>query len=205
MSEDVPLHEISLAVWDLATPLVVGRPGTVKVGAKCSEGCSLTAQTIEILTEAEVGAGSGRLGPTPWPGTGALYWSEVDLIAPAKEGRHTWTVILTPSNLELPHTGAASRLSFLAVPLPEHCVTVRVVEKGTETPVGGVEVRLGPFRSVTGEGGFAKVELPGGSYDLVVWKLGYQAPPRPVEVAADTSFHVEIELAPEPEQEYWMG
>lgn len=205
MSEDVPIHEISLAVWDLATPLVVGRPGTVKVGAKCSEGCSLTAQTIEILTEAEVGAGSGRLGPAPWPGTGALYWSEVDLIGPPKEGRHTWTVNLTPSNLESPHTRVNSQLSFLVVPPPEHSVSVRVVEKGTETPIGGVDVRIGPFRSVTNGAGLAKLELHKGCYDLAVWKLGYQALPRPVEVAADTTFQVEIELAPEPEQEYWMG
>ncbi len=151
-AEDVTPHKISLAVWDLQSPLVVGRSAKMKVGAKCSAGCPLTGQDAEIHNRTEV-RGRGTLGPTPWPGTSAL----------------------------------------------------KVTEKKTDVPVRDVEVRLGPHRGSTDDLGSAKVELPKGAYDLVVWKLGYRALEKAVEVTADTTVQVEIELDPEPEQEYWMG
>src|SRR5947207_207755 len=64
---------------------------------------------------------------------------------------------------------------------------------------------LGPHRGSTDDLGSAKVELPKGAYDLIVWKPGYRALEKAVEVTADTTVQVEIELEPEPEQEYWMG
>lgn len=177
----------------------------MKVGATCSGGCPLTDQEIEIYSDKEVTAGRGRLGPTPWPGTSALYWTEVDLLAPATEGTSSWSVVLAASNLELPHARAASRFSFVTVPPPEHTVTVKVTEKGAESPVDNVEVRFGVYRDRTDEYGLAKVELPKGAYDLVVWKLGYEALTKAVEVTADAMLQVEIGLAPEPEEPYWTG
>ena len=82
---------------------------------------------------------------------------------------------------------------------------MKVTEKKTDVPVRDVEVRLGPHRGSTDDLGSAKVELPKGAYDLIVWKPGYRALEKAVEVTADTTVQVEIELEPEPEQEYWMG
>jgi len=203
-AEDVTPHEISLAVWDLPSPLVVGRSAKMKVGAKCSAGCPLTGQDVEIHNKTEV-SGRGTLGPTPWPGTSALYWAEVDLDAPAAEGTHCWEVALTASARESAHERTSSSFGFIAVPPPELCLIVKVTEKKTDVPVRDVEVRLGPHRGSTDDLGSAKVELPKGAYDLVVWKLGYRALEKAVEVMADTTVQAEIELEPEPEQEYWMG
>ena len=48
-NEPVEEHKTSLAVWDLASPVVVGRPGKMKVGAKCSAGCTLTDHEVEVF------------------------------------------------------------------------------------------------------------------------------------------------------------
>lgn len=205
MPSDLTPHEISLAVWDLPSPLVISQWSKMKVGATCSGACPLTDQEIEIRDQNKVTVGKARLGLAPWPGTGALYWTEVDFLAPATEGIYSWSVHLTASKLELPHAKASSHFSFVAVPPPEHCLTVKVVEKSTEVPVGEVEVRLGVHRGRTDESGLARVELPKGSYDLVVWKLGYEAFAKAVEVTADVVVQVEMDLAPEPEQPYWAG
>ena len=80
--EDVASHETSLAVWDLASPVKTGRRATLKVGAACSCGCDLTGTAVAIHTEAGRPVGSGTLGAAPWPGTSALYWTELDFAAP---------------------------------------------------------------------------------------------------------------------------
>ena len=202
---DANAHEISLAIWDLPSPPVVNRRSKIKVGGNCSGGCQLADQEIEIRNEAGGTVANAKLGPAPWFGTSALYWAELDFAAPAAEGTYSWNVGLTAANLELPHARASSQFSFIAVPPPEHTVTVKVIERSTETPVDDVQVRLGVYRGCTDESGSAKVELRKGVYDLVVWKLGYEPLTKALEVIADVTVEVEIEAATEPEQEYWMG
>ena len=165
----------------------------------------MTGQEIEVCNERKGAAANARLGPAPWPGTRALYWAEVDFIAPPKEGTYSWSAKLTASALELPHAPASAHFHFITVPHPEHTVTVKVVEKSTETPVHDVEVRLGVYRGCTNESGLTTMELPEGTYDLLVWKNGYAEFEKTVEVTADLILHAGIELAPEPEQPYWKG
>ena len=196
-------HELSLAVWDLPSPLVMNRSSRMKAGARCSAGCSLTGKEIEIHDQMGARVASGRLGPTPFPGTSALYWAEVDMIAPSTDGPHSWTVRFIAEELELPHKEASSNFSFIAVKPPEHCVTIHVREEKTQTPVESVEVRLGVYRTATDETGLAQVDLPKGNYDLNVWKVGYEIFSRPIQVTSDVSVQVEVVVAVEPEQEYW--
>jgi hypothetical protein len=42
-----------------------------------------------------------------------------------------------------------------------------------------------------------KIALPKGRYELRVWKVGFEAPPRPVEVGADAFVEVEALAVPE--------
>jgi hypothetical protein len=202
MPADVTPHEITLVVWDVPSPLAVGGCFKVKVGARCSEECQFTGQEIVIRDQMQVPVARGTVGPDPWFETAALYWADVNLIAPAAEGAYVWDVSFVPANLELPHETALSHFSFITVPPAEHNIKVRVVEKTTNTTVGDVEVRFGGYRCHVGESGLAEVELPKGHYDLLVYKLGYQALPRAVDVSADAT--VQIEIEPEPEaQNYW--
>src|SRR5512134_1698403 len=63
-------HATSMAVWDVPSPVVMNRSFKVKVGVKCSSACSLAGQLIEVRDDGGTQVGEGRLGETPWPGTG---------------------------------------------------------------------------------------------------------------------------------------
>src|SRR6185436_9738347 len=79
-------HDTSLAVWSVPSPIVIDHPFRIQVGATCSSGCDLKGREIEICDEAGASIARGQLGETPWDGTRALYWTEVDLVAPDREG-----------------------------------------------------------------------------------------------------------------------
>ena len=200
--EDVASHETSLAVWDLASPVVTGRRATLKVGAACSCGCDLTGTAVAIHTEAGRPVGSGTLGAAPWPGTSALYWTELDFAAPDTEGSYSWT--LQAAAPEPLHQQGSSSFRFITVNPPEHRVTLKVVERQTGAPIDAVELRLGIFRATTNEAGVAQVEVPGGAYDVTAWKIGYEILSSKAEVAGDMSIQLEVAAAPDPEQPYWM-
>src|SRR2546425_1691403 len=90
-------HDTSLAVWGVPSPIVIGHSFRIHVGATCSAGCDLTGEEIQIDDEAGVANARGKLGGTPWDGTRALYWTEVDLVAPAKEGATSRSVRFAPT------------------------------------------------------------------------------------------------------------
>ena len=98
-------HEISLAVWDLTAPVVVGRQPTLKVGVSCTSACDLSGTAVDVHNDAGERIGSARLGSAPWPATAALYWAELDLVAPEREGDLSLGVRATPA---LPHATSAS-------------------------------------------------------------------------------------------------
>ena len=75
-------HDTSLAVWGVPSPIVIDHPFRIHVGATCSAGCDLKGKEIEICDETGNSIARGNLGETPWDGTRALYWTEVDLVAP---------------------------------------------------------------------------------------------------------------------------
>ena len=185
-------HETSLAVWSIPSAVVTDLPFAIKVGAKSSAGCDLTDTPIAVCDAAGTVLASGVLGDTPWPGTSALYWTELALTAPVEAGMFVWSVAFAASNLELAHHGSSSRFSIAIVDPPEHRLTVKVVEQDTATPVENAQLRLGPYRAVTGGYGIAVLLLPRGSYDLNVWKSGYEAPTTAITLDADLAIDVTI-------------
>jgi hypothetical protein len=191
-------HETSLAVWAIPSPVVTGRPFAIKVGAKSSAGCNLAAAHIAVCDAAGAVLASGVLGDTPWPGTSALYWTELALIAPAEAGMFLWSVKFAAGDLALAHQGSSSRFSIAIVDPPEHRLTVKVVEQDAASPVADAQVRLGVYRAATGSSGFAELMVPKGTYDLNVWKSGYEAPKTTVTIDADLA--VEVAVAPLPEE-----
>jgi hypothetical protein len=195
-------HEISLAVWDLASPVLICGRATVKVGISCPCGCSMSGATIEICDEDGATVATGRAGSEPWPGTIALYWTELDVAAPQTEGMHAWSVHASIGDLL--HTRVESVIALVASSPPEHRVTFEVVEQGSRNPVPGVELRVGVFRATTNEMGRAQVDVPGGTYDVHAWKLGYDLLSRTASVGADTTLLLEIPVTLSPEQPYWM-
>ena len=189
-------HATSLAVWGNPSPVVMGHPFTIKVGAKSSGACELQGAQVEIHDETGARIGVGTLGETPWVETGALYWTEVDLAAPMKEGIASWSVRFAPAAQKIPHDGSAAEFSFATVRPPEHSVTVKVVEKGTGVPIADAQVRVGAHRASTDDSGVATLMTSSGTHDVVAWKGGYQSPSMIVAVTEDVGVQIEATVIP---------
>jgi hypothetical protein len=189
----------SLAVWEVPSPVVAGERFTIKAGAKSSGGCILTGRRIEVCDDGGAVLGSGTLGAAPWPGTGALYWTELPIAAPPEPGLLTLSARFEAVGLEIPHNGTSSPFCVAVVERPKHRLTVKVFDNDTAAPVEGVEIRLGPYRATTGPLGLAEVPISGGRHVLNVWKAGFEAPATPLDIHADTN--VQVGLVPIPEED----
>lgn len=60
-------------------------------------------------------------------------------------------------------------------------------------------VQLGAYRVVTDPLGLAEVDMPGGVYELDIWKVGYEAPTN--RVSLDKNMLVEVEVLSVPEED----
>ena len=143
-------HETSVAVWDVPSPVAIDSRFTAKVGARCSAGCEMTGHAIEVRDQCGARVGGGTLGDTPWPGTSALRWTEIELTAPGAAGLAFWTIHVSREGLALAHSDASAAFSFKVEPRPEHRVTLRIVGEDTQAAIGGAEVRLGVYRAHDG-------------------------------------------------------
>ena len=192
-------HGSSLAIWDVPSPVVRGEPFSIKVGAKCSEGCDLQGIKVEIYNGLGATLTTAKFGDAPWSGSDALYWTEVELVAPTTEqGVASWSVGLPTPDLELPHEPTSSKFSFATTRPPEHELTVQVVEEGSiAAPVPNAEVRLGVYQASTDEFGRATVAVAGGNYQLLVWKVGYETHPEAIEVSKDLAVRIQATVLPD--------
>ncbi len=192
-AEAETLPETSLAVWDIPTATAGGR-FRIKIGAKSSAGCALAGGRIEVLDGDGAVLAEAALGGEPWPGTAALYWTEVELVAAEAPGAMSLTVRFHGGGLE-PHQSASAALRVSVVAKPEHVLTVTVASDGV--PVEEAIVRLGAVRATTDRTGVATVELAKGQYELVVWKVGFDIAPVPLAIEADTAVAVAARALPE--------
>jgi hypothetical protein len=190
-------HGTSLAVWDIPSPVVMGERFEIKVGAKSASGCDLNGTEIAICDDTGAELARGRLQETPWPGTSALYWTTLELTAPAREGFCSWSVKFATTELELPHDASSAEFSFVVGKPLEHRLTVTVVEKETKSPVEYAIVRMGVYRAATDQSGMAEVSVPKGTFDLVIWKAGYEHPTQAMTVKEDASVVIEVVKLPE--------
>jgi hypothetical protein len=197
-------HATSLAVWDMPAPVVAGERFTIKVGAKSSADCRLEGQTIEICDETGAVAGRATLQGSPWLGTSALYWTQVELVAPADDVLSSWSARFAPAGLESAHDETSSQFHVAVVRPPEHTVTVKIIEKQSTAPVCDVQVRLGAYRGATDQCGLAQIRVGKGRYDLHIWKVGYEAPDRTIDIEDDLAVEIEaVALPPEDPDALW--
>jgi hypothetical protein len=189
-------HKTSVAVWGVASPVEAGGRLAVTIGVKSAGGCELRGAAVEVTDEAGTAIGRGRLGDTPWPGTG-LYWAAVGLTAPARTGTHSWRAAFPAQEPRLAHEASSAAFSFAVVPPPEHRLTVRVTQADGAAPLAGVELALGPYRAATDAMGTARLDVPAGRFSLAVWKSGFEGAPSDVEIAGDASLQVEMKRVPQ--------
>ena len=189
-------HTLSMAVWDVPSPAAIARTFHVKVGVRCSAACHLPGRLVEVVDNDGTKVGEGRLGEAPWPGTTGLFWTAIELTAPATPGVFVRSVALVGTGTELPHEGVPATFSFRADTAPEHSVIVKVVEGKTGAAVPNVEVRFGPYMTSTDEAGVARLALPEGTFEVTIRKDGLHAEPR--HVAVNGSMTVDIEATTVP-------
>jgi hypothetical protein len=199
-------HDTSLAVWSVASPIVFDHPLRIQVGATCSAGCNLSGKEIHIFDETGASIAHAKLGATPWDGTRALYWTDVDLVAPGEEGSTSRSITFAPTELRLPHGEASARFGFETVKPPQYFVAVKVVQRDAGTPIEDAQIRLGVYFAYSDSNGVAKVAMPEGTYSLDVLKTGYEAPPsRVLDVSDDVTVEVEVVVVPpENPDAYWL-
>jgi len=197
-------HSTGIAVWDAPSPIALNSRFRIKVGAKCSAGCNLVDTEVRVYGQKGRKVATARLGPVPWTGTSALYWTEAELEAPGDEGYYRWRVRLRKPDLELPHEDASHTFFFTTARPPQHVVTVEVIAEEANTPLERALVVLRPgtgypYRSYTDEGGVARLEVPNGEYTLYVSKSPeYDTFETTVEMNDDASVKAWLPLAPPP-------
>ena len=196
-----PHHATSMAVWDVPLAIAVGDRFKLKVGVKCSADCKLTRKQIEIYDHEGGIVTTEKLGDPPWPGTGNLYWAEVELEAPGTEGYYTWEARFPEPDLDPPHEEAAHTFDFRSVLPPEHVVTVEVIDKDTKAAIENADVLLHPYRGNTDERGMARLMVPKGEYKVYVSKNKYETLQTTVNAASDVAVKAELLLAPVPDDD----
>jgi hypothetical protein len=187
-------HQASLAVWDIPAAIAAGEHFAVKVGAKSSAGCALGGCRIEVLDGSGAVLAEGALGAKPWPGTDALFWSEVELCAPSAPGVAALAVRLADAGGNEAHDAPSAPFCVAVVAAPEHVLTVTVAAAGS--PVADAIVRAGPVRATTDATGRVRLHLAKGRHELAVWKSGYDAPLTQLLLEADASVIVEAKAEP---------
>jgi hypothetical protein len=205
-ASDSPPHDITLAVWGIPDATPAGERFAVKVGAKSSAALQLGGGRIALRDSAGAVVASSALGGSPWPGTSALFWANVELQAPTVAGVLALSAHFDAAELDPPHRGAAFAFNVTVVEPPAYTLTVKVIEKKTAAPVEDAQVRLGPHRATTGASGLAEMRIANCRRELHVWKAGYDALVTAVEIDGDTFVQVEVTaVAEEDPDARWTG
>jgi hypothetical protein len=191
-------YKTSLAVWAVPSPLPIGGPFSVTMGAKSSGACELNGARVEILDEADIiVVGRGTLGAIPWPGTVGLYWTQITLTAPPAEETFSWRAAFPAQEIGLAHDASSATFGFTTVKRPEHRLTVKVTESEGAAPIADVEIALGPYRATTGASGLASLDIPAGQFGLAVWKSGLEGALTTVDITGDVELQVVMTRVPQ--------
>jgi hypothetical protein len=189
-------HETSMAVWDVPTPVAGQSLVRPRAGVRCALGCSLAGRAVSVVSDGGMPAGTGILGSEPLAGTDALFWTAIELQAPAGEGVAVYRAEFASAEIDLPHHPSSAGFSFRTTAPAEHRVTIAVLEKETGAPAGDVEVRLGPYIRSTDASGTVRIDVPGGEYDLSIRKDGLEAAAQRLRVASDLSIRIDGTVVP---------
>lgn len=76
-------------------------------------------------------------------------------------------------------------------------LTISVLEEGTEKPLAGVEVKVGPYQGRTDTTGHADVRVAAGANPLVLWKPGYVAPEVVLQIDQNVQFDLHMLQLPD--------
>ena len=100
-----------VVVWDVPAAIERGERFTVRIGVTGSSARPPDGGRVEVRDHEGGSRAAAALDGDPWPGTDALYHTEVALVAPEAEGLYTWEAVAVsvegPEPRVAPETGAA--------------------------------------------------------------------------------------------------
>ena len=160
-------HRTSLAAWDVPSPVQAGETFKLKLGAKCSGGCDLRGLQIGAPGQLHARA---NLGPACWPEAEGLYWCEMEIVAPNKEGLHEMGLSFAAEGLPVPHRPAHTTIAFVVTPPASHRVEIELRDRTTGLPIEEAQVRFGPHRKAADARGYVSFDVAAGSHRLFIWK-----------------------------------
>ncbi len=193
-------HATRLAIWDVPSTVVSGGTFRFKVGITCSCGCPQQGREFTVFDGDRQQVGAGRLDGNVWPGSTALYFAEVDVVAPGKPGLHNWEVEVPASKIQvatadvpLAHEGLSSAFAVRFVSPPDSVVRVQVTDRESGAPLEGATVTAFPYRAVTDEAGVAVLNVARGQYRLQVSRSNYVAFGSSIEATGETTANAELQ------------
>jgi hypothetical protein len=195
-------HAASVNVWGLPSAIAAGERFRFNVGIKCSAGCKLTGRQVSVCDHEGAQVGEANLLEDVWPGTGALYFAEVEAQAPLTTGDHGWEVKTPGSDSGVPHAAGSCTFAVKVVSPPDCEVTVEAFDSEKQAPIKGAHVLLHPYRALTDEMGVAKVKVAKGRYDLFVSGFNYIAYQDIIDVAGDVATRAVLTVEPEGQEDY---
>jgi len=189
---DTSAHSIRPAIWAVPPAIEAGAEFSVRVGLRCTAGCTARGWSFRVLDAAGDEVATGMTGDTPAPGTDALHFAEISLRAPEEDGKHLWTVVPVRPDADLPHEVHAADLRLTVIPQPDRVIRIRAVDAATGAPVDRAKVVAHPFRTFTDAEGCAEIAVPQGAYTVFV--SGKQYFPFRHEVETDEDVDIVAEL-----------
>jgi len=195
-------HAASVNAWGLPSAIAAGERFKLKIGIKCSAACCLTGSPLSIVDHEGAHVGAASLANDTWPGTSALYFAEVEVVAPLIPGDYTWQAKTPGSDSSIPHAAGSCTFAVKVVSPPDHEVTVEAIDGEKQTPIEGAHVLVHPYRAFTDERGVAKIKVAKGLYKLVVSGFKYIAYQNIIDVAGDVTTRAELTAEPEGQEDY---
>ena len=189
-------HSTRVVVWDAPSAIECGEKFSVKLGVKCSSECRPDDWAVEVRDHDGKKHATATLSDDPWPGTAALYYTEVDLSAPDTEGLYAWEAKAQAGGLDIPHAECIASFGVRVVPTSECLLTVVAIDVESQTPVKDAKVVVHPYKAFTDERGVAEVRVPKGEYRLFVSGRNYFPFRSDGEVKTDVTIRAELALDP---------
>ena len=195
-TDTVTPHSTRVVVWDAPSAIECGETFSIKVGVKCSSECRPDGWALEVRDHDGKELAKATLHDNPWPGTAAVYYAEMDLMAPDTEGFYTWEARAPAASLDIAHAESAVSFGVRVVPTPECLLTVVAMDKESQAPVKGAKVAVHPYRAFTDERGVAEVKVPKGEYRLFVSGKKYFPFRSDRDVSTDMTIRAELAVDP---------
>ena len=187
-------HATRVVVWDAPPTVERGKSFGIRLGVKCPAECPPKGWVVDVRDHEGQRQATATLSDAPWPGTAALYYTEVDLTAPDAEGLFSWEARAPGRGVEVSHAEGTASFGVRVVPPPECCVTVVVVDAERHAPISGAKVVMHPYLAVTDERGVAEISVPKGTYRLFVSGPNHVPFRRDGEMTTDVTIRAELAL-----------